>query len=212
MNGDNLNLPVAMVYVQALNDMIPPAAVTAEECPGAIGSTCTVQCQLRICQALSGLYTASNNVSDPWDNEQGWDSLKSQPCQQLVNRRPAQRPAYCSWHGVICCSTAHVAQQRCNLLHSVLGLNLMVNNLNVSLEDPRLFRSLKTLHDCGMFMLNMENNNVIGRLTSQWGQLERMQYLNLGKDQLPARYAWQVLHVYRDMLLGRSCCLECSMR
>jgi hypothetical protein len=56
-----------------------------------------------------------------------------------------------------------------------------MNNVNVSLENPVLFKALKTLHDCGMFALNFESNNVAGRMTEQWGQLEHMQYINIGK-------------------------------
>lgn len=128
------------------------------------------------------MYRASNNISDPWDEEHGWEDTTTQSCQQLLSS-PAQngQPAYCQWHGVSCCSAQDAAQGNCYLLNSVVGVNAAMNNLNVSLEDPVLLKALKVLHGCGLLMLDMESNNIVGRLTEEWGQLKHLQYFNLGE-------------------------------
>lgn len=164
-----------------LDNLIPPTVVTADACPGVVGATCTRQCQLRICESLADLYRASNNVSDPWDDDDGWRLTTTQSCRQLLAQSPpGAPPSYCSWHGVRCCEQADTTEQRCYLLDSVSALNLAINNLNVSLENPVFFGSVKTLHDCGMFILNMESNNIAGRMTEDWGQLPHLRYLNIG--------------------------------
>lgn len=121
---------------------------------------------------------------DPWDQEHGWEQTKKQTCQQLLTAADhdgLQGPPYCSWHGVTCCTAQQVASGRCWLVNSVSGVNQAMNNVNVSLENPVLFKALKTLHDCGMSMLNFESNNIGGRMTEEWGHLQHMQYINLGK-------------------------------
>jgi hypothetical protein len=141
-------------------------------------------CQLRTCKALVDIYRASNNVSDPWDQEHGWEQTGNKTCQQLLeaaDRDRRQEAPYCSWHGVTCCTAQHAASGRCWLVNSVSAINQAMNNINVSLENPVLFKALKTLHDCGMFMLNFESNNVAGRMTEEWGQLEHMRYINIGE-------------------------------
>lgn len=174
-----------------------PSVVTATDCPGAVGRNCTRQCQLRICKALVDFYRVANNASDPWDEEEGWVDSETQSCEQLLSRPgPQGLPAYCRWHGVQCCDAAHAADEQCYLLGSVRGVNQAMNNVNVSLSDPTLLRSLKTLHACGLTIFDVESNNVAGSLTEEWGQLRHLQYLNIGGCTTgPAWHVAAVVHL-----------------
>lgn len=127
------------------------------------------------------MYRSSNNVSDPWDQEHGWEDTATQSCQQLLAAADADGPPpYCSWHGVACCTAARAANGSC-LAQGVSELNLSMNNLNVSLENPVFFGGIKALHDCGLTSLNLESSNVAGRVTEEWGQLQHMEFLDLGE-------------------------------
>jgi hypothetical protein len=65
----------------------------------------------------------------------------------------------------------------------VLKLELPINNINASVENPGLLSSLKTLHGCGMRVLNLEANNLIGALSDEWGDLDRLIVFTMGKQQ-----------------------------
>lgn len=172
-----------------LDNNTAPTIITARTCPGVVGNKCTQPCQLRLCQALADLYHATNNLTDPWDYDYGWDQTVQTPCKQLMAAAAnstagggAAMPAYCKWHGVTCCDRTKAADGRCYLLNSVAALNLAINNLNGSIESPEMFGSLKTLHDCGLIILDLESNNIIGKLTEDWGQMEHLRQLNLGEE------------------------------
>jgi hypothetical protein len=128
------------------------------------------------------VYRSSNNVSDPWDQEHGWEDTATQSCQQLLatDGHADALPTYCSWHGVSCCTAARAANGSC-LVHGVSELNLSMNNLNVSLENPVFFGGIRALHDCGLTVLNLESSNVGGMVTEEWGQLEHFEVLDLGE-------------------------------
>lgn len=198
LNLPVLPCPVHIIWQTELPNVVPPAPVSAQECPGADGrtQTCTRRCQLRICKALADLYRVSNNASDPWDEERGWQLTETTDCQQLLDlqltrsgqRQPPnkqqqqpQPPGYCTWNGVTCCDQDLLDKQECWLKHSIKGLSFSNNNLNVSLENAVFIRSLVTLHDCGLTALDFENNNIMGSLTNAWGALKHLQYLNLGE-------------------------------
>lgn len=137
-------------------------------------------CQLRLCNALADFYKTTNNLTDPWDNEFGWELTATMPCQRLVDGSPRQA-VYCSWYGVECCTPQGMADRRCAAVNTVTALELTINNLNASVEDPALLRSLKSLHDCGMRVLNLEANNLIGALPDAWGSLNQLLVFNLGE-------------------------------
>jgi hypothetical protein len=63
------------------------------------------------------------------------------------------------------------------------GINLGINNLNVSLNNPRFIGAIKALHDCGLVMLDLESNNIAGGLSKDWAQLKHLQHLNIGEAQ-----------------------------
>jgi hypothetical protein len=137
-------------------------------------------CQLRLCKALANFYRVSNNVSDPWDNELGWELTSTQSCERLVAASPRQA-VYCSWYGVTCCTPQSMADRRCSAVNTVTALDLPINNLNVSLSNPVLLPSLKTIHGCGMRVLNLEANNLIGGFSDEWGDLDKLTVFNFGK-------------------------------
>jgi hypothetical protein len=168
--------------MQLVDSLVAPAVVTAQECPGVDGRNCSSNCQLHICEALVDFYKVSNNASDPWDEEEGWTDSETKSCQQLLSV-PGKNgmPAYCDWYGVQCCDAQRRAQNQCYVLGSVRGLYQQMNNLNMSLENPVLIRSMKTLHDCGMVIFDVEGSNVVGKLTDDWGHLRHMQYFNIGE-------------------------------
>lgn len=163
--------------------------VTASECPGVVNGVCERQCQLHICSALADFYQASNNVSDAWDGVTGWSRTTNTPCSRLLaetttantTRGHAAAASYCSWHGITCCDAALMATGRCRAINSVVGLGLAVNNLNVSMQNSVMFGALKVLHDCGMTVLDLEGNNLVGSLTDRWGELVHLNVLNLGE-------------------------------
>jgi hypothetical protein len=134
-----------------------------------------------MCQALADIYRASNNASDPWDNEKGWELTSTAPCSKLVARGSPRQAVYCSWFGITCCTPTGVAGGECSVVNGVTALELPINNLNVSLGNPLLLPSLHKLHDCGMRVLNLEANNIIGPFTDAWGELHRLTVFNFGE-------------------------------
>lgn len=148
----------------------------------ALGFGCHVQtCQLRLCKALAAFYKLSNNLTDPWDNEMGWELTTSTPCERLVAGSPRQA-VYCSWYGITCCTPEKLAQRHCSAVNSIVALELPINNINCSLDHPQLLPSMTTLHDCGMRIMNLEANNMIGALSDGWGALDKLIVFNIGKS------------------------------
>lgn len=138
-------------------------------------------CQLRLCRAFAVIYKISNNLTDPWDNERGWQATATVPCERLTAGTPRQA-TYCSWFGVTCCTPDAMRAGECSAVNTVMALDLPINNLNVSLENPQLLPNLKVLHDCGMRVLNLEANNIIGALSDDWGQLNKLTVFNFGEQ------------------------------
>jgi hypothetical protein len=143
---------------------------------------CLQACQLRLCKALADFYRISNNASDPWDNEKGWEKTKTSnmTCERLVADTPG-KAVYCDFYGVTCCTPQSMADRRCSAVNTVTALELPINNLNVSLSNPVLLPSLKIMHDCGMRVLNLEANNLIGGFSDEWGDLDKLTVFNFGK-------------------------------
>lgn len=137
-------------------------------------------CQLRLCKALATFYRLSSNTSDPWDDEKGWETTTTIPCERLVASSP-RKAVYCSWFGITCCTPEQMSGGHCSALNTVIALDLRINNLNVSVENPELLPCLKTLHGCGMRVLNLEANNVIGAFSDDWGDLNKLVVFNFGE-------------------------------
>ncbi len=135
---------------------------------------------MRLCQALADFYKISNNLTDPWDNEHGWELTTTTPCERLVAASPRQA-VYCSWFGVGCCTPDIMAERRCAAVNTVIALELPINNVNVSLQNPLMLPSMKALHGCGMRVLNLEANNIIGYIDNAWGDLDKLTVFNFGE-------------------------------
>jgi hypothetical protein len=144
------------------------------------GGACARACQLHLCRALAAIYKTSNNASDPWDNERGWELTATTPCETLVSRGGPRGAVYCSWFGLTCCTPADVAAGRCTTVNTIRAVELPINNLNVSVANPKLIAAFQDVHDCGMSVLNLEANNLIGALTLAWGNMEHLTYINMG--------------------------------
>lgn len=137
-------------------------------------------CQLRLCQALADFYKASNNITDPWDNEYGWEKTSNMSCEQLIKGSNRQAE-YCSWWGVRCCTPQGMADGRCSAVNTIVALELPINNINCSLQNPLVLPSFKILHGCGMRVLNLEANNIIGYLSEDFGELNKLIVFNFGE-------------------------------
>lgn len=173
-----------LVLKLQLASSVPSVAVAELKCPGASGAACGRQCQTHICEVLTQFYRVSNNVSDPWDNEDGWQRTTTTPCTVLVagTGRPQQAATYCSWFGVMCCTPAAVAVGNCTIIDTVAGLNMPMNNLNVSLGNQQFIAAIQQLHDCGMTVLDLEANNLSGNMTDRgWSNLVNLRVINFGK-------------------------------
>uniref|UniRef100_A0A383WDG8 Guanylate cyclase domain-containing protein n=1 Tax=Tetradesmus obliquus TaxID=3088 RepID=A0A383WDG8_TETOB len=151
-----------------------------QSCPGVSDGVCGSSCQLYLCEALATFYKVTNNVSDPWDKEYGWQRVKSTPCSKLVTPvAAAGSPAYCRWWGITCCQAADVAKGDCSAVHGIKAIDLPINNLNASLSNPGMVSSLLSIHACGLTVLNLEANNLAGSIPEQYSQLVNLKVLNL---------------------------------
>lgn len=139
-------------------------------------------CQLRLCHSLAAFYKAANNLTDPWDNERGWQLTEKQSCERLVGPNPRGQAVYCTWFGLSCCTPALMAKNECWALNTIIALELSINNINVSLANPAVLPSMKALHDCGMRVLNLEANNVAGPISDEWGTLDKLLVFNIGES------------------------------
>jgi hypothetical protein len=57
-----------------------------------------------------------------------------------------------------------------------------INNLNASVGDIRVVQPMQQLHDCGMRILNLEANNLVGQFHQAWGGLKDLRVFNFGKQ------------------------------
>lgn len=161
--------------------LIPPSStVLLQHLHPALLCCCMQPCQLRLCQALADFYKASNNITDPWDNEYGWEKTSTMSCEQLIKGSNRQAE-YCSWWGVRCCTPQGMADGRCSAVNTIVALKLQINNVNCSLQNPLVLPSFKILHGCGMRVLNLEANNIIGYLSEDFGELNKLIVFNFGE-------------------------------
>lgn len=183
-SGGHLCQLLVLLVAAALAGKVADAAAPANaspplQCPGVSHGVCQQQCQLHICEQLAAFYKVSTNVSDPWDEERGWQVTNTQPCQRLVTAKSRQ-PPYCSWHGITCCAPADVAQGSCSTVHTVWVIELPLNNLNVSVDNAEWLATIQHLHDCGLTVLSLEANQLSGNMSGAWGNLLNLKVLNLG--------------------------------
>lgn len=166
------------------------ADTTPERCPGLVqvssgSSDCTVPCQQATCAALTAFFNATYNASADlvasWSNKYGWEAALMQNCSQIVAATVDGAPGYCTWHGVTCCSGLLQYLGICSANNAVIEVKMEVNGLVGSIEDLALQQAIAQLHDCGMVSLSMLGNTLSGSLTSFWGQLNNLKFLNLGK-------------------------------
>jgi hypothetical protein len=154
-------------------------------------------CYICHVQALADFYKSTHNTSQPWVINSGWNKLDNSSCKQILEPQQhynsssssSAAPDYCSWHGVTCCNPAaprHHEQdtplQHCSPSWGVKALDLQVNNLNGSMDNPRLMSSLLKLHGCGLVKLQLQGNGLSGSMASPaWGAMSNMFYLDLGE-------------------------------
>jgi hypothetical protein len=111
-------------------------------CPGIKAGVCQLECQLYTCKQLAAFYFHSNNITDGWDEERGWRATQNLPCERLIAPKAAV-PAYCSWFGISCCRPRDAAAGECSVVHGVWEIEMPLNNLNVSVSDPKWLRTVQ---------------------------------------------------------------------
>ncbi|WIA30200.1 hypothetical protein OEZ86_000292, partial [Tetradesmus obliquus] len=149
-------------------------------CPGVSGGVCGRACQLHICNALGRFYRATLNETDPWDNEYGWELTATTTCEQLVGRGAQRQAVYCRWFGITCCSPEGMAAGNCSAINSVYSIQMPINNLNGSVGNIEMVQPMQQVHDCGMRILNLEANNLVGQFHPAWGALKDLLVFNYG--------------------------------
>ena len=121
---------------------------------------CGPACQTTICSLLVSLYNAQNGPV--WFNQSGWQAAASAAsCQAYLAGAPGTPPAYCSWHGVSCCTAA---SSSCAFPYAPSKLDLSVNNLNGSISSDAFLSSLAGLDSCGLRSLLIAAGNMTGVL------------------------------------------------
>ncbi|KAI8476209.1 MAG: hypothetical protein J3K34DRAFT_271511 [Monoraphidium minutum] len=170
---------------RAAPERSPPSPLA--QCPGLERGVCTLPCQRATCGALAAFFRHTFNESKPWTRALStWQVVVSLPCERIVPAAAAvgAPPAYCKWQGVRCCKPADVGAGACGAVHSVLGITLQADNVNGSLSDPGLMDAVEALHACGLRELDVESNDVGGRLLPRWGRLTNLTVLNVANNWL----------------------------
>lgn len=166
----------AIGYTQCLQTH--NVALTGPGCPGVFDRVCTPECQTAVCRALASLYRVTHNPSQPWQHDSGWSSTVSSDCESLT----LAGPVYCQWDGVLCCTPNMLHEKHCSAVHSIKALDLQVNGLNGSVDDPEFMNSLLQLHACGTRKLQLQGNDLSGQMSSSaWDKLVNITYLDLGE-------------------------------
>jgi hypothetical protein len=149
-------------------------------CPGLENGACTLPCQRATCGALSEFFRITYNDSIPWNNVTGWELLGSVGCGRLVTPAAAARPAYCGWPGLFCCEPRHVELGQCAIVNAIANITMPVDQVNVSLSNPGFLDALEQLHSCGLVVLNLEANELTGRISPRFGALHNLRVLDIG--------------------------------
>eukprot|EP00878_Enallax_costatus_P004317 GHUV01004548.1.p1 GENE.GHUV01004548.1~~GHUV01004548.1.p1 ORF type:complete len:1095 (+),score=312.31 GHUV01004548.1:392-3676(+) len=149
------------------------------KCPGVLNGLCGPECQVYLCKSLAAFYKVTRNVSDPWDNEEGWELTAERSCEDLVAQSPTEA-IYCNWFGIGCCHADSIAAGNCSAEDTVYSIRLPINNLNASVGNPNVLEPLQQLHGCGLHILDLEANNLVGQMSDLWGDLFHLRLLNLG--------------------------------
>lgn len=129
----------------------------------------------------TSFYKVTLNESDPWDNKHGWELTTTMPCETLVGLGAKGAAAYCSWFGITCCTPDGVAAGNCSTVNTVYGIRLPINNLNASVGDMEVVKPMQQVHDCGLRILDLEANNLVGTFHPAWGGLQHLTVFNFGE-------------------------------
>jgi hypothetical protein len=148
------------------------------DCPGLGNGQCTQRCRETTCGALAEFFRITYNESNPWEDDTGWASLKTQTCQQLLSR-PSPTPPYCGWLGLTCCTGVDAATGKCAGAGALQALRLEAMQANASITDPEWLASVTQLHSCGLTEFTIDSANLSGNLTDGWGRLTNLTILEL---------------------------------
>jgi hypothetical protein len=105
-----------------------------------------------------------------------------------VGKATQRQAVYCKWFGITCCSPDGVAAGNCSTVNSVYSIQMPINNLNASVGDIKMVQPVQQVHDCGLRILNLEANNLVGQFHQAWGGLKDLQIFNFGELLLVACY------------------------
>lgn len=115
-----------------------------------------------------------------WDREDGWELTSRFSCDELVAQSPNEA-AYCNWFGITCCHPEAVQAGNCTAIDTIYSIRMPINNLNASVGNPKLVQPLQQIHDCGLKILDLEANNLVGQMSELWGGLNQLWLLNFGE-------------------------------
>lgn len=151
-----------------------------------VSGQCGQQCRQSICQALvdfaESTYSADGPSNGSWATQSVWGNAAAQRCSDMVHLPLMVPPAYCSWHGVMCCWDDMVSANLCKARHSVFALELPVNGLTGNITSPAFLQAIKQLHDCGMTQLTLDGNALYGSFSEDWGQMKNLTALTMGES------------------------------
>lgn len=103
-------------------------------------------------------------------------------CEQLVGRGAQRQAVYCRWFGITCCTPEGMAAGNCSAINSVYSIQMPINNLNASVGNIEMVQPMQQVHDCGMRILNLEANNLVGQFHPAWGALKDLLVFNYGES------------------------------
>lgn len=151
-----------------------------------VSGQCGQQCHQSICQALvdfaESTYSADGPSNGSWATQNGWGNAAAHKCSDMLHIPLMVPPAYCSWHGVVCCWDDMVSANLCKARHSMFALELPVNGLTGNITSPSLLQAIRQLHDCGMTQLTLDGNALYGSFSEDWGHLTNLTALTMGES------------------------------
>lgn len=75
-----------------------------------------------------------------------------------------------------------MAAGNCSAINSVYSIQMPINNLNASVGNIEMVQPMQQVHDCGMRILNLEANNLVGQFHPAWGALKDLLVFNYGES------------------------------
>lgn len=139
--------------------LLPAAAAALSTCPLLDDSGCCgPACMQGTCEALQALGRALGQRT--WLRRTGWQDVpatatKATACQAYLSESmaaTAASPAYCSWYGITCNSTAYSTTCASGgpAAQGISSVELTNNDVNGRVDDPAFLQAVKQLHDCGL--------------------------------------------------------------